>query len=1232
MKLNKLELHFAIVISLIFFNSCSDFELDLGRERINPFDPGYEGLQIPPVGSIRGYNLSVDKLVVLWTAPPDTISLNFTYRIDKKIDSLAWLENYCQFPSNTLFFTDSNNVVNKTLFYRVYVRYDVNISEPSEFTFKNLLSAPSNLFIEQKSIASALLTWWHNQSGIDGYEVWRKLYSEPETSYVKVKEIEESGTNPKQWLDTTVNPGLMYEYQLRSVKYTEYSPFTYKYIVMSFPPPLNLSVVQNNISTFTLNWTDNSTGEDGFKIERKIDDGSFAQIGTTTSTSYVDSTLSKGYGTVYYQVRAYKGIYNSAHTAANSAVSFPAPTNLTYSKPDISSVTLTWTDNSTGEDGFRIDKKVGIGEWLPEFASTGPDITSWTDTNAEINETIEYKIYAYKGLNSTASLLSPAIDTSIPVPTNLTVLQDNVYTFNLSWTDNSIGEDGFKIERKIDDGSFAQIGTTTSTSYVDSTLSKGYGTVYYQVRAYKGIYNSAHTAANSAVSFPAPTNLTYSKPDISSVTLTWTDNSTGEEGFKIDKKVGIGEWLPEFASTGPDITSWTDTNAEINETIQYKIYAYKGLNTTSSLLSPSIDTTFPAPTNLTYSKPDISTVSLAWIDNSTGEDGFKIDKRVGIGEWVPEFASTGPDITSWTDTNAEINQTIEYKTYAYKGLNSTSSLLSSAIDTSIPVPTNLTVIQNNVYTFNLNWTDSSTGEDGFKIERKIDDGSFSEVGTTTSTSYVDSTLSKGYGTVYYQVRAYKGIYNSAHTAANSAVSFPAPTNLTITQKSITSALLTWNDNCIGEDKFEIERKLSTESIYSKIAEVIGGDTASKSYSDTTIELGNTYDYQIKGVYGSNSSAYTSINYYHNLLAPSILTYTALSSTSLKLNWTDNTNIEEGFKIDRKVGTTGSWVTDYAIVEADVTTWTDNSYDAFETYYYRVRAYYSTYYSTFTNEVQTTPIIKGMVYIPSGSFQMGQDGVATPVHSVELTHYFYMNKNEVTNQEYCDILNYAKSQGALSGDYTDNTTVTNSAGNSQELLDLNSSYCQISYNGSSFVADSGTENRPVVEITWYGSAFYCNMFSKQNGLIELYNLSDWSCNHYGTSGFRLPTEAEWEFAARYNDQRTYPWGETAPDSSHCNFNSNVDNTVDVGNYSPTGDSQFGLCDMAGNVWEWCNDWYASYSSSAVTDPTGPTAAQTNRIIRGGSWGSNSDNCRSALRSINYPVYSYSDYGFRVVLLP
>ncbi|MFA5117502.1 MAG: SUMF1/EgtB/PvdO family nonheme iron enzyme [Candidatus Omnitrophota bacterium] len=307
----------------------------------------------------------------------------------------------------------------------------------------------------------------------------------------------------------------------------------------------------------------------------------------------------------------------------------------------------------------------------------------------------------------------------------------------------------------------------------------------------------------------------------------------------------------------------------------------------------------------------------------------------------------------------------------------------------------------------------------------------------------------------------------------------------------------------------------------------------------------------------------------------------------------------------------------------------------------------------------------LVLVPAGVFQMGNEAFsnAKPAHEVVLTNDLYMGKHEVTNQQYADMLNYALSKGYLDMNYLAPEAkrrqaygVSKSAQKYQDLADEDS---QIVYQDGKFSAAAGKENLPVLELTWYGAAFYCNVLGEQEGLSPLYDLDDWSCQVYGKTGYRLPTEAEWEYAAQYNDGRKYPWGNQDADASYANVNSYTSGPAAVGAYSPKGDSKLGLSDMAGNLAEWCNDWYNEYSGSEKQiDPVGPPPSlyiylpffkqfQPLRSVRGGCYISDpnfrkgmgppfevafvadQDAFNNSYRGFDYRDMSRAMTGFRIV---
>jgi len=253
-----------------------------------------------------------------------------------------------------------------------------------------------------------------------------------------------------------------------------------------------------------------------------------------------------------------------------------------------------------------------------------------------------------------------------------------------------------------------------------------------------------------------------------------------------------------------------------------------------------------------------------------------------------------------------------------------------------------------------------------------------------------------------------------------------------------------------------------------------------------------------------------------------------------------------------------------------------------------------------------------VSIPGGTFQMGDVENAgssneKPVHTVTLSS-FDMSTTEITNAQYSVYLNEALASGDIevkSGDVYGKT----SDWSGELYLDIGYEYnsnnkCWIQYSNSTFTVTSGKENRPVVAVTWYGSKMFALYY-----------------------GLDLPREAEWEYAARGGKQYKYGTDDGTIDKSKANFDDWPNGySIDVGSYPA---NPFGLYDMSGNVWEWCNDyWYYDYSSESATNPIGALSG-FDRVVRGGSWNGSGGGCRAARRGGNGPDDGFYNLGFRVV---
>jgi len=239
------------------------------------------------------------------------------------------------------------------------------------------------------------------------------------------------------------------------------------------------------------------------------------------------------------------------------------------------------------------------------------------------------------------------------------------------------------------------------------------------------------------------------------------------------------------------------------------------------------------------------------------------------------------------------------------------------------------------------------------------------------------------------------------------------------------------------------------------------------------------------------------------------------------------------------------------------------------------------------ESSPAPGAPAMVLIEGGTFEMGSERHSSmqPVHKVEISS-FYMGKYEVTNKEF----NKFKPEH----DYS-------------------------RWKDDDF---------PVQNVTWYDAVKYCNWLSEQEGFPRCYSGSKFDIKlDMSKTGYRLPTEAEWEYACRAGTGTDYYWGNEI-NGDYCWYDGNSGHKIhQTGEKKP---NQWGLYDMSGNVWEWCSDWYDNnyYCVSPLTDPQGPHRG-TRKVKRGGGWDYDAHRCRSACRSGSNPDYRNNCLGFRLV---
>lgn len=901
-------------------------------------------------------------------------------------------------PSNTTSAMITGLQASTAYYFRVRARrtlaetYDSDYSNVAAVTTPVMPpAAPSGLSATPVSQTQINLSWVDASYNETAFQVERSPDNFATPALIVV--LPHVDANFTSYQDSDLTLDTVYYYRVRAFNSGGNSAYSATASARTWPndPPLAPSGLQVTVppfpaggSSLQLAWTDNSANEYGFKIERSTDD--FANpantVLVTTTAANVVSYLNSGLNsntTYYYRVRATHPVGDSAPSAMASASTLPyppaAPGDLVVSTPlapaGATQLHLNWTDSSHNETAFEIERSTdSFADPANTVLVASNPSNNWSFTDTGLNSLTRY-YYRVRARNAdgysaysnvaSAQTLQPPPNAPSNVQVTAASAPSGTTTLNISWQDNSTNEAGFTVER-TGDGSTTTLGVEagngTTVSIQNTNLSPN--TQYtYRVRAYNTSGVSTWSDPGNGYTLPvAPTGLTAEQilpQDANEVALAWTYSGTTPQGFLIERSssgFSQGSVIVVVAETEGTVRSIVDASVQASYSYQYRVRAFNPGGYSAG--SEDELTTLPdrpvAPSGLVVSTPDVGPnqrrLVLTWSDNSTNESDFKIERSTdNFAGDVMLLATQGANTVTYTDYNNLAADTVYY--YRVRATNSrgdsANSNVASGTSQSLPpaAPTSLQAGYSGTTGIRLTWTDNSTNEAGFTVVRTNDyTDEYVELAPlpANTTEYVDTAVVADARYIYY-VRAFNNGGSNYSNAAWCELGPAAPTGLTATVTTSTSTRirLDWTDNSTNESGFRVER--STDNFATPDNIVLVTTTAANAVSLLVPSLTSSTTYYFRvcatGPYGFSEFSNVEVSRTSAPAAPSGLTATATSSSTVDLNWTDNSNNEDEFRIQRSGnGTDWVWID---TVPRNVTSYTATGLLRNKKYWFRVRA-------------------------------------------------------------------------------------------------------------------------------------------------------------------------------------------------------------------------------------------------------------------------------------------------------
>ncbi len=946
-------------------------QADNGRS--TPSDPATVTMPPPPPSGLTATSAGPTSVNLMWMdESTDETGFVASYRAE---GAATWTVFATEANANATTLTVTGLTGGGNFEFQVRARSANGLSSPSNTARVTGLGAPAaatGLTATATGPTTVDLAWSDNSNDETGFDIeHRKNGLGAWTS------APGAAANDRAATVSGLAPSTVYEFRVNARNGSGAAPGAPVSVTMPPREPLQVAVQATDATSALITWVDRTRDETGFRVERRTGGGAWS-VTETTDPDVQQATLAGLATSTPYDVRvtAVSATGESPGSVVSLTMPPAAPTGLAATEASPTSVTLTWMDSSPDEAGFIAEYRAARSgdPWTAYGTQAAANAMTITVSGLMSGTGYEFRVLA----KSNAGPHTPSDPVSIEplggptAPTNVMATALGSNGASVSWRDNSADETGFAVEYRLG-ADLWTTGATVGPNESSAAIGHLFGSRAYEFRvtATNAVGASSSAPATLTLPPPAPTELSASPASRTSVTLTWTDNSADENNFVIeylaasslavalatstDTEGAPTSGGPEGMTAGQTAATWTTfgtTAAADAETIAVTglasdtPYAFRvsadhgtnGMSSPSNLVWLGSLGLPLAATGVTVQASGSTTVSVTWMDNSSDETGFAVQYRQPLGAWTTALTA-GENARSATVTGLASSTAYEFRVNA---MNENGPQPSAAVSLTMPpaAPTNLIAAPVSGTEVLLIWTDASTDETGFVVEyRESGQTAWTMFGSelpadTARVTVTGLVAGKGYRFRVFANHGTNGLSSPSNIESTLGVPAPAaPTGVSVTAAGSTSAVVSWTDASANEQGFRVQYRTGSDP-WSNGA-TAGSNTASATVSG--LAPSTAYDFRVEA-YNSTAAVPSSVvSLVMPPAAPTGLSASAASATSVTLSWTDNSSDETSFAAEYRTTGVESWTVFGMEAPAGVTTLTVTGLVAGTAYEFRVYA-------------------------------------------------------------------------------------------------------------------------------------------------------------------------------------------------------------------------------------------------------------------------------------------------------